>query len=157
LRTPQQLGRPADGHDGDVTSSSKAWSTLLDVSVDDTDYLGHITAFVHLKLFEQARARWLAAVMEDPSPAFVLAHQELDYRREILVSDGPVTVTIEPVQLARSSVRIFEQLLAVDGTLRTESTAVLVRWDRERRRSTPFSALERQRIQAQLPTPVETI
>lgn len=133
------------------------WSTRLDISLDDIDYLGHVTAFVHLKLFEQARAGWLTVVMDDPSPAFVLAHQELDYRRELLVSEGPVTVAIEPLQLTRSTVRIHEQLRSSDGTVRTESQAVLVRWNREKRRSMPFPALERQRIQAQLPAPVEAV
>ena len=108
-------------------------------------------------MFEQARVAWLADIMDDRFPSFVVARQELDYRRELLVSDGPARVIVQPVQVTTSTVRVHEQLLSADGSLRTESQAVLVRWNRERRCSMPFPAVERQRIQAQLSAPVETI
>lgn len=122
------------------------WSTSITLTQDDTDYLGHVTAYVHLRLLEQARAGWLAEVQDDPTPGFVLAHQELDYRREILLSDAPVTVTITPVRVGRSSVVVQESIASAADTLHTESQAVLVRWDRDTRRPIPFPPGERERL-----------
>lgn len=128
-----------------------AWSSVLELREDHTDYLGHVTAAVHLHLFEAARTAWLAEVMDDPAPSFVLARQELDYRRELRLPDGPVTVAIEVLRLTRSTVTVHEVMTSRAGLLHTESHAVLVRWDRDRRRSTPFLEHERRRIKARWP------
>lgn len=122
------------------------WTTQLIPTADDTDYLGHVTAYVHLRLLEQARAEWLAKVQDDPTPGFVLAHQELNYRREILLSDSPVTVRITPVRVGRSSVVVQESIVSAADTLHTQSTAVLVRWDRNERRPIPFPPDERESL-----------
>jgi acyl-CoA thioesterase FadM len=126
------------------------WASQLQLCENDVDYLGHITAAAHLKLFDDARTGWLAEVTNDPLPPFVVVRQELDYRRELRLTDGPVTITTEPLGLSRSTVTVHERMASERDTLHTESHAVLVRWDRERRRSTPFSARERQRIEWQL-------
>lgn len=126
-----------------------AWHTQLELRNEYRDYLGHVTAAVHLKLFEQARDRWLAEIADDPMPSFVVARQELDYRRELLVEQGPVTVSVAPVRLTKSSVTISEKLSTEDA-VHTESRAILVRWDRDRRRSMPFSPPERRHIEAQI-------
>jgi acyl-CoA thioesterase FadM len=127
-----------------------AWLTRLELQESDVDYLGHITATAHLKLFEEARTGWLAQVIADPLPAFALVRQELDYRRELRLADGPVTITLEPLQLSTSTVTVHERMASGRDTLHTESRAVLVRWDAMRRRSMPFSRRERQQIETQL-------
>ena len=125
------------------------WTTEIDLRDEWVDYLGHITATAHLALFEEARARWLATVMNDDEPPFVLARQELDYRRELLRTADTVTVSIRPVTLGRTSVTVAERLTSAAG-LHTESRAVLVRWDGDARGATVFPPLERSRIEAQL-------
>jgi acyl-CoA thioesterase FadM len=125
------------------------WFSRLELCENDVDYLGHITAAAHLKLFEEARTDWLAEVTNEPLPSFVVVRQELDYRRELRLADGPVTITTEPLRLSRSTVAVHERMTSGQDALHTESHAVLVRWDRGRRRSMPFSARERQRIEAQ--------
>lgn len=126
-----------------------AWHTELELRDEYRDYLGHVTAAVHLKLFEHARDRWLAEIADNPMPSFVVARQELDYRRELLVEQGPVTVSVAPVRLTKSSVTISEKL-STDDAVHTESRAILVRWDRDRRRSMPFPPTERRNIEAQI-------
>ncbi len=122
----------------------------LPLADEYVDYLGHVTAAAHLTLFEVAHTRWLASVMDDDAPSFVLAHVELDYRRELLQDDGPARVEVRPVRIGRTSVVVAERMCGRDGTLRTESRAVLVRWDRVARRSRVFPDAERVIIEAQL-------
>jgi acyl-CoA thioesterase FadM len=124
------------------------WRISLELQPSDVDYLEHITAASHLALFEQARTHWLASVTGEELPAFVVVHQELDYRRELRLADGPVTIGLQPVRLSRSTVTVHETMTSPAGALHTESRAVLVRWDRERRRSMPFSPFERRRVEA---------
>lgn len=136
---------PDTGHSGGMTIDIH-----LQLHEAHVDYLGHVTAAAHLILLEEAHAAWLSSVMDDDMPSFVLAHLEMDYRREILLADGPVAVTIRPVRIGRSSLTIEEQMLGSDGTVRTEARVVLVRWDRDGRRAIAFPDVERAIIQAQL-------
>jgi acyl-CoA thioesterase FadM len=127
-----------------------SWEIELELRQEYVDYLGHVTAAAHLTLFELAHGHWLAELMDDPSPAFVLVRLELDYRRELLLTDGPVTASVTPVELTRSTVRVREELRSASHGVHTEAVAILVRWDRERRRSMPFTPTERAGIEAQL-------
>lgn len=128
---------------------NRPWEIELPLRADYIDYLGHVTAAAHLTLFELAHGHWLAELMADPTPPFVLARLELDYRRELLEKDGPVTVSVVPERLTRSTVVVREELRSTQH-MHTEATAVLVRWDREARRSMPFPPSERAGIEAQL-------
>ncbi|MFI1434336.1 acyl-CoA thioesterase [Streptomyces lydicus] len=126
------------------------WKIELGLREEYVDYLGHVTATAHLTLFELAHGHWLAELMAEPAPPFALVRLELDYRRELLLADGPVTVSVEPVRLTRSTVTVREELRSAPHGVHTEATATLVRWDRERRRSMPFPSSERAGIEAQL-------
>ena len=127
------------------------WQTEIVLHAKDVDYLGHVTAAAHVTLFEEAHGHWLAEVMDDPMPSFVLVRLELDYRRELLLDDGPVLATVTPVALTRSTVTVQEALTSSRG-VHTQARTVLVRWDGDRRRSMPFPSAERERIVAQLGT-----
>lgn len=122
------------------------WTVALPLREEYVDYLGHVTAAAHLALCEEARTHWLMEMLLEEQPAFVLVRQELDYRHELLQSDGPVTVSVEPVALTRSTVTVQEAIVSLSGTTHTESRAVLVRWDREERRAMAFLPAERDRI-----------
>ena len=129
--------------------SSTTWHTEVAPRTEYVDYLGHVTAAAHLTLFEEAHWRWLAEITGDSHPAFVLARLELDYRHELLAEDGPVRVTIAPVEVTRSSTTVEEMLVSARG-IHTQARAVIVRWDRAARRSMPFLPLERERLLEQL-------
>lgn len=122
------------------------WTIELPLRDEYVDYLGHVTAAAHLALCEEARTRWLMGILEEDQPAFVLVRQELDYRRELLLTDGPVVVSVEPVTLTRSTVTVQEAIASRRGVVHTASRAVLVRWDREARRAMPFLPVERERV-----------
>jgi acyl-CoA thioesterase FadM len=125
------------------------WTIVLDLEEESVDYLGHVTAAAHLAMFEESRARWLMTIMDADEPSFVLVRQELDYRRELLLSAGRVSVSVTAVGLGRSSLEIVEAIRSLAG-VHTESRAVLVRWDRARRCSMHFPPVERGRIEQQM-------
>ncbi|GAA1949001.1 hypothetical protein GCM10009798_05270 [Nocardioides panacihumi] len=125
------------------------WQTEIALRAEYVDYLGHVTAAAHLTLVEEAHGRWLAEVTDDPMPSFVLVRLELDYRRELLLDDGPVQATVAPLVVTRSTVTV-EEALTSSRAVHTQARAILVRWDRDRRRSMPFPPGERERIRAQI-------
>ncbi|MEU5060135.1 MULTISPECIES: hotdog domain-containing protein [unclassified Streptomyces] len=126
------------------------WKTEFELREEYVDCLGHVTAAAHLTLFELAYGHWFAELMAEPAPPFALVRLELDYRRELLLTDGPVTASVAPVRLTRSTVTVREELRSAPYGVHTGATAILVRWDRERRRSMPFPPSERAGIEAQL-------
>ncbi|WP_185736093.1 thioesterase family protein [Nocardioides sp. LS1] len=131
---------------------NETWSIELPLTEKYVDYLGHVTAAAHLTLLEEAHAHWLASVVDEPEPAFVLVRVELDYERELLLADAPVTVRVEPVELTRSTVTVQEVMASARGP-HTRARVVLVRWDRAARRSMPFGEGERRRIDVQMRRP----
>lgn len=118
--------------------------TQLDIGPEVTDYLGHVTAYAHLLLLEQARWSWLADAWGVPEPTFVVARQELDYRREIVVADSPVTVVAAVERISRSSFVVREEIVSgAPEIVHTTSRAVLVRWDTALRCPATLTAAER--------------
>ena len=56
------------------------------------DAYGHVNNAVYLNYLEEARDRALEELFGTESYDFVLAHVDIDYRREITQDDGEVTV-----------------------------------------------------------------
>ncbi|WP_370937394.1 acyl-CoA thioesterase [Amycolatopsis sp. cg13] len=128
------------------------WSTEVALRDDQVDYLGHVTAHCYLELLEFAHWRWLSEVMADERPAFVIAEIRLRFLKELLIGDGPVSITIAPKVLAERSVTVVEELRSAVGRHAT-AEAVLVRWDPDVRGSRPFGPDERARIRVQIAPP----
>ena len=130
-----------------------SWSTVMHLQYRDLDYLGHVTASAYLALFEEARTEWMSPASEGGVPTYVVARQLIDYRRELLIVDGPVTLTIAVERIGKRSVDLQEALMTSSGELRTVSAATLVMWNRDRRRSRPISSAERALFDAALESP----
>ena len=128
------------------------WSTEVPLRDDQVDYLGHVTAHCYLELLEFAHWRWLSEVMADERPAFVIAEIRLRFLKELLIGDGPVSITIAPKVLTERSVTVAEELRSA-ARVHATAEAVLVRWDPAARGSRPFAPDERARIRAQLARP----
>lgn len=124
-------------------SAHPAWHTTFHLRFRDFDYLGHMTATSYLAFFEEARVAWFTEGTGVRQPAYVVARQEIDFEREVLPGDGPLTLTIEPIGRGARRVDVREELRGADGTLRARSTATLVMWDREARRPRAVSDAER--------------
>ncbi|MFC9556830.1 acyl-CoA thioesterase [Rhodococcus sp. NPDC056960] len=124
-----------------------SWTTTVHPWSYDFDYLGHLTAAVYPKAFEQARVEYLRDRWKTRSPAYVVAAHRMQYLREILEEDGPLRVVIRPVRLGRSSIDLAELLLDAKGTVCNRSEATLVAWDVEARGPRPLTAGERDALE----------
>jgi acyl-CoA thioester hydrolase len=110
----------------------------------DLDALGHVNQAVFHELLEEVRAAFFRATLPDlPFTGYVLAHVELDYRREVRIEDRYVIGECRVAELGRSRVELENRLLLADGTVAVEGKAVLVAWDEQTRRSRELTESER--------------
>ena len=110
----------------------------------DMDALGHVNQAVYHELLEEVRAAFCRHTLPDlPFTGYVLAHVELDYRREVRIADGPLTGECRVGGLGRSRIELENRLLLPDGDVAVEGRAVLVAWDEETRRPRPLTEAER--------------
>ncbi|WP_420752961.1 acyl-CoA thioesterase [Rhodococcus sp. O3] len=119
------------------------WRSVFDLRFGDFDYLGHMTATAYLMFFEEARVAWLSTGLRQQEPTYVVAHQEIDFERELLRSDSPVTVEIAVMSAGNSHIDLHERLISAKGLRHATSRASLVMWDREQRRPRPCSEAEK--------------
>jgi acyl-CoA thioester hydrolase len=76
----------------------------------------------------------------------VLAHVELDYRREVRIEDRYLIGECRVASLGRSRVELENRLVKADGTVAVEGKAVLVAWDEQTRRSRELTEGEREAL-----------
>jgi acyl-CoA thioester hydrolase len=113
----------------------------------DLDALGHVNQAVFHELLEEARGAFFRATLPDlPFTGYVLAHVELDYRREVRIENRYVIGECGVAALGRSRVELDNRLLLPDGTVAVEGRAVLVAWDEESRRSRELTQSEREAL-----------
>jgi acyl-CoA thioester hydrolase len=130
----------SDGNDGVVRLT-------LQLRLNDFDVLGHLNQAVYHELMEQGRIALLSSLAAD-SNRYVLAHVELDYRREVPAPTREVIVETSVAGHGRSSVRLAQRVLRPDGELAAEGVSVLVGWDREARGSRPLGEDETRELAA---------
>ncbi|WP_162460450.1 MULTISPECIES: acyl-CoA thioesterase [unclassified Mycolicibacterium] len=120
-----------------------SWQTTVHPWSYDFDYLGHLTAAVYPKAFEQARVEYLRNRWQTRSPAYVVAAHRMQYLKEILEENAPIQVVIRPVRLGQSSIDLTELLLDANGVVCNRSASTLVAWDVAARRSRRLTTSER--------------
>jgi acyl-CoA thioester hydrolase len=110
----------------------------------DADALGHVNQAVFHELLEEARAAFFRHAVPDVSfSGYVLAHVELDFRREIRLAERRVVGECRVAALGRSRIELENRLVLPDGGVAAEGTAVLVAWDEEARKARPLTEHER--------------
>jgi acyl-CoA thioester hydrolase len=116
----------------------------LQIRWRDLDQLGHVNQSVYHELLEEGRGVLFAPLIELAGGfRFVLARVELDYRHEILHSDGEVEVNQRVERIGRSSIVVGHEIRLTDGTLAAAGTSVMVAWDGDARRGRPLTEAER--------------
>jgi acyl-CoA thioester hydrolase len=108
----------------------------------DIDALGHVNQAVYHELLEEARSVLISALHPKSKRSFVVAHIELDYRREIPLYNRYVDVSLRIEAIGRSSVTVSHDIFRPDGELAADGRAVLVAWDPEKRGSRPMDERE---------------
>jgi acyl-CoA thioester hydrolase len=113
----------------------------------DLDALGHVNQAVFHELLEEVRAAFFRTTLPDlPFTGYVLAHVELDYRREVRIEDRYLIGECGVASLGRSRVELENRLVLADGNVAVEGRAVLVAWDEETRRSRELTENERKAL-----------
>jgi acyl-CoA thioester hydrolase len=112
------------------------------------DTLGHVNQAVYHELLEEARSGLISALPNPTKQSFVMAHVELDYRREIPLYSRYVEIGLRIEEIGRSSLTLSQQIFRPDGELAADGRAVLVAWDREKRSSRPMNEKELGALQA---------
>ncbi|MGY2896101.1 acyl-CoA thioesterase [Deinococcus sp. UYEF24] len=137
---------------------SRAHRTRIQMRYSDTDMMGHINNAAYAQFLEIARMEFLAALMptgtlhaETPHPetqrlTLVLAKLELNYRREVLLSQVVEVLTL-PSRVGNSSWDYAFQIVA-DGVVSSDGGSVQVHLDPLTRRPAPLPGLLRERLTA---------
>ena len=121
--------------------------TELQLRYRDLDALGHVNQAVFHELLEEVRAAFFHATLPDlPFTGYVLAHVELDYRREVRIEHRYVVGECRLAELGRSRVELENRLILPDGTVAVEGRAVLVAWDEQTRRARELTESEREAL-----------
>jgi acyl-CoA thioester hydrolase len=122
----------------------------------DMDALGHVNQAVYHELLEEVRAAFFARTLPDlPFTGYVLAHVELDFRREVRIEHRRLVGECSVAELGRSRIELANRLLLPDGTVAVEGRAVLVAWDEQTRRARHLTDEERAALSAQAASGVE--
>ena len=117
----------------------------IEIRWRDLDAFGHVNHVVFLTYLEESRDEWLGGRLGDPDRVWdwVVAHVEVDYRREVSLADDVVIASCGLARIGRSSVSTHEEVRTAAGILAAEAGAVLVARDRESGRSRPLTPAER--------------
>jgi len=105
------------------------FETELAVRYRDLDPLGHVNNAVYASYMEQARTRYLKAVLGTPPADIqaVIAHIEIDFRRSI-EGDDDVVVGVRTTELGESSITMEYEVRA-NGSVSATGETVMVAVD----------------------------
>ena len=117
----------------------------IEIRWRDVDGYGHVNNAAYLTYLEEGRDAWLASVLGSLEAiyAYVIAHVEIDFRRELRHGDREVLVRCRLDRLGSSSIRTREEVLTRDGELAAEAAAVLVARELGEGGSRPLTETER--------------
>lgn len=119
--------------------------TIVALRWRDMDAYGHVNHVVYLTYLEEARDAAIARILRETSPegGYVVARVAIDYRRELRLADGPVVVSCAVTTIGGASAQTRETIRTAAGELAAEAEAVVVKFDRETRRSRQWTDNER--------------
>ena len=115
----------------------------------DVDNYGHVNNAVYLTYLEECRDRLVESLFgTEEAWDFVLARVAIDYRNQLTQADGQVLVRCGVAGHGTSSVRTWERITKLDGTVAAESEAVIVPRDPAGERSRPLTDAEQAILRA---------
>jgi acyl-CoA thioester hydrolase len=119
--------------------------TVVALRWRDMDAYGHVNHVVYLTYLEQGRDAAIAHILRDRpgEGGYVVARVAIDYRWELRLADGPVVVSCAVTTVGGASAQTRETIRTASGELAAEAEAVLVKFDRETRRSRQWTDDER--------------
>ena len=97
----------------------------------DLDSSRHVNNAVYLSYLEQVRTAWLEETLGSRAlvDEFVLAHIEIDFRRELTIDDEAALARCTLARVGTSSIRTSEEISTLHGELAARAEAVMVARD----------------------------
>ena len=121
-----------------------AFEKRIEIRWSDLDSSQHVNNAVYLSYLEEVRTAWLARALRDAGVMdFVLAHVEIDFKRELTLEDTAAVARCALARVGTSSIRTAEEILTEGGELAALAEAVLVARDPATGASRPLSDAER--------------
>ncbi len=121
-----------------------AFEKRIEIRWSDLDSSQHVNNAVYLSYLEEVRTAWLARALRDAGVMdFVLAHVEIDFKRELTLDDTAAVARCALARVGASSIRTAEEILTEGGELAALAEAVLVARDPATGASRPLSDAER--------------
>ncbi|HET7014976.1 MAG TPA: thioesterase family protein [Streptosporangiaceae bacterium] len=130
--------------DGDMTGN---FEYQVAVRWRDMDALGHVNHAVFLTYLEVGRDAFYIQMLGN-DPIYVVARLEIDFRAEIPTTAEWVRVRVEAERLGTSSLTTRETVTTAEGAVAAQAKVITVRWDQTAHKPMPFSAAERDRLNA---------
>jgi acyl-CoA thioester hydrolase len=98
------------------------------------DMLGHLNQSVYHEMLEEGRAALLTEIVrrvggDHAHGAYVLAHVDLDYHREVRKDHEEVEIVVRLEHVGTSSLRLEHEVKLPDGSVAASGNTVLVAWD----------------------------
>jgi acyl-CoA thioester hydrolase len=121
----------------------------------DMDMLGHLNQSVYHELLEDGRGAFMTELVrrtaDDHSHgAFVIAHVDLDYHREVRKDHEAVDIVVRLARVGTSSLHLDHEIRLPDGAVAASGSTVLVAWDPAIRGKRPLTDAERASLSAAL-------
>ena len=125
---------------------TRAFEKRIDIRWSDLDASQHVNNAVYLSYLEEVRTGWLReALIRNPGGVhdFVLAHVEIDFKRELTLDDVAVVARCMLARVGNSSIRTTEEILTLGGEVAASAEAVIVARDPVTGASRPLGDAER--------------
>jgi acyl-CoA thioester hydrolase len=122
-----------------------AFEKRIEIRWSDLDSSQHVNNAVYLSYLEEVRTAWLVAALRnvDVVDDFVLAHVEIDFKRELTLDDKAAVARCTLADVGTSSIRTAEEIHTEDGELAARAEAVMVARDPATGASRPLTGAER--------------
>ncbi len=122
-----------------------AFEKRIEIRWSDLDSSQHVNNAVYVSYLEEVRTAWLGDALRNPDAVheFVLAHVEIDFKRELTLDDRVVVARCTLARAGTSSIRTAEEILTEGGELAARAEAVVVARDLNTGASRPLSDAER--------------
>ncbi len=123
-------------------------SLLVQLRWRDMDMLGHLNQSVYHELLEEGRGAFMTELIrrtgnDHTHGAFVIAHVDLDYHREVRKDHGQVEIVVWLAKVGNSSLELEHEVRLPDGEVAASGKTVLVAWDPRTRGKRSLSEAER--------------
>jgi acyl-CoA thioester hydrolase len=115
----------------------------------DLDLMGHVNNVVFAEYAQEARVLMFRELFHGQASgvAWVLARQEIDFRRPVMLRPEPLLVESRITEIGRSSFRFTSCMIDETGAVAADAAGVMVCFDKETQQGIPIPDSVREVLQ----------